>query len=142
MPTEFPASHLDLLRGPNTAVVSTIGDDGVPHSAAIWFLLDDDGLLKTSAVMALKKYRDMAARPVCCLFVMDPDSIWRYIEVRADVEFIPDPDKSFVGRISAKYGVDLSGVMPTLDRSIAVFRPRHVVAFHHQGREAGVKQPG
>jgi PPOX class probable F420-dependent enzyme len=131
MSTEFPQTHIDLLQQPNTAVLTTVGDDGRPYSTAIWFVLDDDGLLKTSAVMSLKKYRNIVKRPVCSLFVMDPKTIWRWIQISADVEVIPDPDKALLPKVSAKYGVNAGGIMPTAERSIAVFHARHVVAFAH-----------
>ena len=32
----LPGSHQDLLNGTNTAVFTTIGNDGLPQSTAVW----------------------------------------------------------------------------------------------------------
>jgi PPOX class probable F420-dependent enzyme len=132
-PTEFPESHIDLLQEPHAAVLTTISADGRPHSTAIWFVLDD-GVLKTSGVVSLQKYRNLAARPACSLFVMDPGPRRRWIEVRADAELLPDPDLAMLPKISSKYAVDATKIMPGAERALVVFHPHKVVTFESARR--------
>jgi PPOX class probable F420-dependent enzyme len=117
-------------------VLTTISDDGRPHSTAIWFVLDDDGVLKTSGVPTLKKYRNLAKRPACSLFVQDPGPTKRWIEVRADAELSPDPERTMIPKISAKYDTDANQIMPGHDRVLVVFRPQKVVTFASRRRPA------
>src|SRR5437764_7957028 len=93
---EIPATHTDLVDGPNTAVLTTVGADGQPQSTAVWFLVDDDGVLKTSITTDRQKYRNLTRNPKATLFVLDPTNPFRSLEVRATVELAPDPDKSLL----------------------------------------------
>src|SRR4051794_11938823 len=45
---DLPPTHADLVTNPNTAVLTTVGPGGQPQSTAVWFLVDDDGVLKSS----------------------------------------------------------------------------------------------
>ena len=56
---EVPESLTDLLHGPNTAVLTTVGSDGLPQSTAVWFLVGDDGVLRTSITTDRQKYRNL-----------------------------------------------------------------------------------
>src|SRR5215212_9820247 len=105
MPTnnEVPDSHADLLDAPNTAVLTTVGADGQPQSTAVWFLVDDDGALKTSITTDRQKYKNLARHPKATLFVIDPANPYRTLEVRAEVELAPDPDKELLPKFAARY---------------------------------------
>lgn len=43
----FPETHHDLLQT-NVAMLATIGRNAYPQVTAIWFLLDDDGMIRLS----------------------------------------------------------------------------------------------
>ena len=90
---EVPDSLTDLLDGPNTAVLTTVGADGLPQSTAVWYLVADDGVLRTSITTDRQKYRNLVRHPKATLFILDPTNPYRTIEIRANVELTPDPTR-------------------------------------------------
>lgn len=101
--TTFPESHQNLLQAP-VATLATIGHDGYPQVTALWFLFDDDGVLKLSLNTSRQKVKNLRAHPECTLFILDPASPYRTLEIRARAEITPDPDYTFARKLGAKYG--------------------------------------
>lgn len=103
----YPESHLDLLSA-DVAVLSTKGHDGYPQVTALWFLYDEDGVVRLSLNTARQKLKNLRADPACTLFIFDPASPYRTLEIRASAEIEPDADYAFADKLAAKYGgVDL-----------------------------------
>ena len=100
---DLPESHRDLL-GTNVATLATIGTSGFPQVSAIWFLYDEDGMIRLSLNTARQKVKNLQANPQCTLFIMDPTSPQRTLEIRARAELTPDPDYVFADRFGKKYG--------------------------------------
>jgi PPOX class probable F420-dependent enzyme len=106
--TTFPESHQALLKS-DVAMLATIGQDGYPQVTAIWFLFDEDGVLKLSLNTARQKVKNLQAHPECTLFILDPANPYRTLEIRARAEIQPDADYAFAKKLGAKYGgADLS----------------------------------
>jgi len=124
----IPASHADLVAKPNTAVLTTVGRDGLPQSTAVWFLVED-GVLKTSVLTSRQKYRNMQANPKATLFVLDPANPFRTLEVRATVEVTADPDKTLLPKFAARYNTPVEVLDVPGERAIVTFTPERVVAF-------------
>ena len=126
--TDIPSTHTDLL-GPNTAVLTTVGADGLPQSTAVWFLLDDDGTVKTSILTSRQKYKNLARHPKATLFILDPANPYRTLEIRAEVELTPDPDKTLLPKFAERYNVPVEVLEQSGDdRVIATLTPVRVVA--------------
>jgi PPOX class probable F420-dependent enzyme len=124
---DIPDSHAEFFAAPNTAVLTTVGKDGLPQSTAVWYLVDD-GVLKTSILMSRQKYKNLVGRPKASLFVLDPTNPYRSVEVRADIELTPDPDKSLLPKFAEHYSVPLEALEAAGDdRVIATFKPVRVV---------------
>jgi PPOX class probable F420-dependent enzyme len=104
---ELPASHRDLLDAPGVAALATIGPDGRPQVTAVWYLLDDDGLLKVSVKTHRQKVKNLWERPVATFLVIDPMNPVRTLEIRATTQIAPDDDYAFAQRLGRKYGADL-----------------------------------
>src|ERR1700712_1181245 len=106
----IPETHHDLVTAA-TVALSTINDDGSIQSTAVWVLLDDDGLLRTSLAKKRKKYENLVARPQATVFAIAPDNPFRTLEVRADVEITDDdPEHSFMAKVIAQYGQTLESM--------------------------------
>jgi PPOX class probable F420-dependent enzyme len=103
MSTDFPASHLDLLSSPYTGVLSTIGSNGTPQVTALWYLFDE-GVVRISLNSSRQKLKNLQARPIGTLFIIDPSNAGRTIEIRAHVELTRDIDYEFTDRVVAHYG--------------------------------------
>ena len=111
MPT-VPASHQDLLAA-NVAILTTIGKDGYPQVTALWFLADEDGLVKLSLNTARQKTKNLLANPQCTFFVIDQVNLFHTLEIRAQADIAPDPDYVFADKLGAKYG---GANLRTMDR--------------------------
>ena len=127
-PIEIPESHAEFFTQPNTAVLTTVGKDGLPQSTAVWYVVDDDGVLKTSILTSRQKYKNLARHPKASLFVLDPTNPYRSVEVRATVELTPDPDKTLLPKFAAHYGVPVEVLEQSGDdRAIATLNPVRVI---------------
>ena len=108
----IPASHRALLDAP-VGVLATLGADGLPQVTALWFLFDEaDEVVRFSLNTTRQKVKNLRARPVASLLVMDPATPYRTLELRGRVDLQPDPDYAFADRVGQKYGADLR----TMDR--------------------------
>jgi PPOX class probable F420-dependent enzyme len=129
MTLNIPETHLDLLSQPLVGVLTTIGSDGLPQSTALWFLLDA-GELKMSVRTDRQKYRNLLANPKATLFIFDPQSTARTLEIRGEVEIRPDPDKEQAKRFASVYGDAASAWDPEgVTRAILALQPVRVAAF-------------
>src|ERR1051325_10900089 len=100
---EIPESHRDLLKT-NVATLSTIGKSGFPQVSAIWFLYDEDGMVRLSLNTARQTVKNLQANPQCTLFIMDPAVPQRTLEIRARAALTLDPDYEFADHFGKKYG--------------------------------------
>src|SRR5450759_4785560 len=107
----LPAEYLDLLDAPLTAVLASIGPDGMPHASPVWFTHDGEHLL-VSTTNDRQKFRNLRDRPIASITVVDPADPMRYLEVRADVDIEPDPTNELRDRVGDRYGVDASASDP------------------------------
>jgi hypothetical protein len=134
--TKYPRSHLDLLKGRHTAVLTTVTRNGYPHNSPVLFLLDDDGRIKISVGRDWSTTHGFRRDDKGNILILDPYNAARYIEIHADLEILPDPDLSFERRVGNKYGIhdiqpsahDASG------RMILVAKPVSISAYGQQSR--------
>ena len=125
---DLPDTHADLVDAPLTAVLTTVGPNGQPQSTAVWFLVDDDGVLKTSITTDRQKFRNLTRDPKATLFVIDPANPFRTLEVRATVELAPDPDKTLLPKFAARYATPVEMLDLPGKRVTVAFTPVRVVA--------------
>jgi PPOX class probable F420-dependent enzyme len=127
--SEFPESHADLLQT-NVATLATVGRSGFPQVSAIWFLHDEDGAIRLSLNTARQKVKNLQARPECTLFIVDPATPMRTLEIRARAELVPDPEYVFAEKLGKKYGgTDLrTRDKPGETRVAITLHPTRVVA--------------
>jgi PPOX class probable F420-dependent enzyme len=124
-----PASHRDLLRAPLTAALTTVDAQCRPQSTAVWYFVDSDGELKASTTSARQKFKNLHANPHCGLFIFDPATPFRTLEIRAEAELTPDPDKQTVRKLAECYHVDATMLVNAAeDRYTVTLHPRRVVA--------------
>ena len=131
MPSIFdatPDSHRDLLTTPLIATLTTIDSQGRPQSTAVWYFVNDDGQLTGSITSDRQKYKNLVDNPNCDLFIIDPQNSYRTLEVRAQAELVPDPEKVTVRKFAEVYGVDEAMLVNQgEDRYTVIYRPRRVV---------------
>jgi len=126
-PVAIPDSHLDLTDH-KIGVLSTMGSSGYPQTTAIWFMRDEDGVLRTSLLDSRQKTKNMVAHPKATLFVLDPANPYRSFEARCDVSIIDDPGVEFMRRIVTYFGQDFETFhAPKVGRVVVELTPRRVV---------------
>ena len=101
----IPESHRDLLQAP-VAVLATRGADGYPQVSALWFVLDGD-TLALSLNTSRQKTKNLRRDPACTLFLLDPATPYRTLEIRARAELRPDTDGRVAAQVQRKYGADV-----------------------------------
>src|SRR5919202_325453 len=123
----IPASHRALLDAP-VGVLATLGADVLPQVTALWFLFDEaDEVVRFSLNTTRQKVKNLRARPVASLLVMDPANPYRTLELRGRVDLQPDPDYAFADRVGNKYGADLRTMdRPGETRVAVTLRPEKV----------------
>ena len=131
MSTEnIPDSHVDLVTS-TTVALCTVNDDGSIQTTAVWVLLDDDGLLRTSLAKNRRKYHNLIARPTATVFSISTSNPIHTLEVRADVEIADDDaERSFMARLIVMYGRTLDSMAEQAqeERVIVTFHPRRIRA--------------
>jgi PPOX class probable F420-dependent enzyme len=127
--TLIPETHRDLLDA-QVAALATIGGDGYPQVTGVWFLLDEDGEIKVSLNETRRKLKNLLERPACTLFILDPTNPYRYVEIRARAEVVPDTNQAVAKRVGAKYGADLAERDgPGESRYAVTLHPVHVHTY-------------
>ncbi|HEX7163036.1 MAG TPA: PPOX class F420-dependent oxidoreductase [Trebonia sp.] len=99
---EIPDSHKSLLNA-QVGVLGTIGASGRPQLSATWFLAEGD-IVKISLNTARQKVKNLQADPKASFLIFDPDSPYKYVELRGDAEITADDDYAFANKLGAKYG--------------------------------------
>jgi PPOX class probable F420-dependent enzyme len=126
-----PDSHQDLLQG-SVASLATIGPDGRPQLTEVWFIYED-GSVALSLNSGRQKTKNLTARPQCSLLILDLDVPQRYLEIRGDVEVIPD-DGSFAAKVGKKYSTDLRAYdRPGDERVVVRLVPTKINAVDMRG---------
>jgi PPOX class probable F420-dependent enzyme len=111
--TMFSSEARALLKRPVTGVVTCTDPKGYPQSTAVWFLFDDEAeVIRISMTTGRKKYRNMVASPKASFFVLNPDNVWSFVEVRADVTWEADDDRLTMRRVGEYYSTDVTGFDP------------------------------
>jgi PPOX class probable F420-dependent enzyme len=99
----MPERYTDLLECCAPAHVATIGPKGEPQSTPVWFGWDGTHVL-LSLIKTAQKYRNLQRDPRIALSIVDPQSLYRYLEIRGRViRFEEDADRHFVNSLAKKY---------------------------------------
>ena len=119
-----PEGYESLLERPNFGHLATVRPDGNPQVNPMWFDWDGE-LLRFTHTTKRQKFRNFAANPNVAMSVLDPDSPYRYLEVRGVVEeIVPDPTGEFYMHLNDRYSGPLTEPPPDkADRVIIVVRP-------------------
>jgi PPOX class probable F420-dependent enzyme len=91
MPDMTPERRREFLaQGTRTAMLATTRADGRPHVAPVWFVLDGDDLVFTTAATSVKG-RTLARDPRVCLAVDEPVPPFSFVMVEGVATITEDP---------------------------------------------------
>ncbi|WP_459180034.1 PPOX class F420-dependent oxidoreductase [Streptomyces sp.] len=93
-----------VSEGTRTGKLSTVREDGSPHVAPIWFVLDGDDLVFNTAARSVKG-RNLVRDGRAALCVDDDRPPFAYVIVsgRAEISEEPGPLRKWAGRIAGRY---------------------------------------
>lgn len=103
----IPESFYDLLDEPVYVTLVTLMPDNQPQASVVWCSRDGNDVLVNSAA-GRQKNKNMEARPVATIMIIDPKTPFRYLEIRGKVtEVKEDSDYSHINSLAKLYrGVD------------------------------------
>ncbi|MHB8295546.1 MAG: PPOX class F420-dependent oxidoreductase [Acidimicrobiales bacterium] len=118
-----PDSHLDLLKRPLFAHVSTMRPDGLIQSNPMWFTWDGSVLRLTTSTPR-QKYRNVRDDDRVSVSVHDPDQPYRYVELRGRLTQIqPDAQGVFFDELADRYQLHLDSLPDRPQRVVLVVQP-------------------
>jgi PPOX class probable F420-dependent enzyme len=102
----------------------------MPQSTAVWFLLDGEAV-HTSLLETRQKLRNLRRNSGCSLFVFDPETPSRTIELRGRATLDLDTDRVFTHRIIRHYGMDPVSFPDdtSVARYVLTLQPSRVITF-------------
>jgi len=125
----IPESFQDLFTDEAKTILflATTMSDGSPQVTPIWFNTDGEYLLINSA-KGRTKDRNMRARPKVAVAIIDPQNIYRYIQLRGEViEITEEGAREHINTLSKKYtGNDVYDGPPGQTRVTYKIRIDHV----------------
>lgn len=99
-----PEDLRHLLDLPLYVHLATVRPDGTAQVNPMWFAFDGEHV-KFTHTTKRGKYRNLQHNPSMAFSVLDPDSPYRYLEVRGRLAKVePDPTGAFYVELGTRYG--------------------------------------
>jgi hypothetical protein len=133
----IPESHHDLLTQPLALTLATITPDNHAHTTVLWYKWDaDNEQFLLSTTKARQKTENIHHNPHVSLMIIDPENMYRYLEVRGTVDIDEEGGYDLIDELAKMYtGNDeyYGNLAPkenrqTEERIILKIKPDHVVA--------------
>jgi PPOX class probable F420-dependent enzyme len=127
--TNLTDEQRSFLEQPYYATVTTIREDGSPHTTVVWVDVDDEGVMfNTATGRAKPRHLERDAR--VSLTVIDPQNGYRWISVDGRAEVTTEGANESIDKLAKKYlGQDsYPWHKPEEQRLIVRIRPEHVQA--------------
>jgi PPOX class probable F420-dependent enzyme len=120
----------NFLKQPYVGTVTTLRQDGSPHSTIVWVDVDDDGLSFNTAAGRAKP-RHLERDPRVSLLVVDPEDTYKWVSVSGTAELTTDDADDQIDRLAKKYlGQDeYPWRKPEEQRLKVRIRPEHVDSY-------------
>lgn len=83
--SKIPQEYRDLLERPIVVSLATLMPDNQPQVQPVWCSMDGDHIL-VNTEKGRQKYRNMRDRPRVTVLAIDPDDVYRWLEIRGRVE--------------------------------------------------------
>jgi PPOX class probable F420-dependent enzyme len=118
-----------LLEQPNYAVVTTLREDGSPHSTVVWVHVDDDGVATFNTAKGRVKPTNLERDPRVSLVVVDGGDFYRWLSLDGRVEVTDDGAEEQIDALSRKYDGTPWSYVDGQERVKIRLLPDHVVAY-------------
>jgi PPOX class probable F420-dependent enzyme len=94
--------HRKFLEQPFVGTVTTLRDDGSPHSTIVWVDNDTDDIMFNTAVGRAKE-RHLRKDPRASLLVVDPANTYQWIAVSGPAELTTEGADAQIDKLAKKY---------------------------------------
>jgi PPOX class probable F420-dependent enzyme len=94
--------HKKFLEQPFVGTVTTLRDDGSPHSTIVWVDNDSDDIMFNTAVGRAKE-RHLRKDPRASLLVVDPENTYQWLAVSGPAELTTDGADAQIDKLAKKY---------------------------------------
>jgi PPOX class probable F420-dependent enzyme len=99
---ELDSKQQEFLENPFVGVVTTLRDDGSPHSTVVWVDRDDGGVSFNTA-RGRAKERHLSRDPRVSLLVVDPQNTYRWLAVSGTAELTEEGADDQIDTLAKKY---------------------------------------
>ena len=127
--TNLTDEQRKFLEQPYYATVTTVREDGSPHTTVVWVDVDDEGVLFNTATGRAKP-RHIERDPRVSLTVIDPQDGYKWVSIDGRAEMTTEGANASIDKLAKKYlGQDsYPWHKPEEQRLIVRIRPDHVQA--------------
>lgn len=94
--------QLEFLANPYVGVVTTLREDGSPHSTVVWVDVED-GIPSFNTALGRKKPQNLEQDPRAALIVVDPQDAYKWISFDGKAELTTDGADPQIDRLAKKY---------------------------------------
>ena len=123
------AQRAFVRDNPFYAVVTTLREDGSPHSTVVWVDEEDGEILFNTAYPRVKP-RELEHDPRASVAVVDPADGYRWIAVSGPATLTTDGANDDIDRLSRKYtGADYQWHREGETRVTVRLRPERITAY-------------
>jgi len=92
----------EFLEQPFVGEVTTLRDDGSPHTTVVWVDVDSDEVIFNTAVGRAKE-RYLRRDPRASLIVVDPQDPYKWVAVSGKAELTTEGADDQIDRLAKKY---------------------------------------
>jgi len=92
-----------LAENPFVGTVTTLRNDGSPHSTVVWVDVLDDGTPSFNTARGRAKERHLNSDPRVSLMVIDPWNMYRWVAVNGRAELTEDGADPQIDKLAKKY---------------------------------------
>ena len=119
-----------FLEQPFVGTLTTLRDDGSPHSTIVWVDTDTDEVLFNTAAGRAKE-RHLRRDPRVSLLVVDPENTYRWLAVSGKAELTTEGADDQIDKLAKKYlGKDeYPWRKPEEQRIKVLIKPDHVDSY-------------
>ena len=119
-----------FLEQPFVGTLTTLRDDGSPHSTIVWVDTDTDEVLFNTAAGRAKE-RHLRRDPRVSLLVVDPENTYRWLAVSGNVELTTEGADDQIDKLAKKsLGKDeYPWRKPEEQRIKVLIKPDHVDSY-------------
>ena len=94
--------QLEFLDKPFVGIVTTLREDGSPHSTVVWVDVED-GVPTFNTAMGRKKPANLENDPRAALLVIDPQDTYKWVAVDGKAELTTDGADPQIDKLAKKY---------------------------------------